>query len=197
MSRHPERSSVRAWRDFSPEAKADPLREATAHRRWSAAFSRRSRRGRFRSGDGRAERSSRSFERPPRGKRQCAVGLDAQQFDVHGELADAAVGVIQAELERVGIRAARQAGVKAGEPLLMPGFEARDGPGQFAAERIKGLATPQAEDGLRLARRMPATGWRSRRSDPAAGGGIPRPRSRSYALPLSRESLSPKNRRDA
>jgi len=45
------------------------------------------------------------LERPPRGKRQRAVGLDAQQFDVHGQLADAAVGVIQAELDGVGIRA--------------------------------------------------------------------------------------------
>ena len=106
------------------------------------------------------------------GKRQRALGLDAQQFVVHGQLADATVGLIQTELERVGIRAARQAGMEAGKAVLTPDFEPRDGQSQFAAERIERLTAQQADDDLRLARGMPSAGRMSRRSGPASGGGI-------------------------
>src|SRR2546429_5645123 len=99
-----------------------------------------SKRGTDRSGTGRAQRSSRAFERPPRGKRERARGLDAQQFDFHGKLADAAVGVVQTELDGIGIRAGTQAGVKPGEALLAPSFQASHGQGQLAAERIQRLA---------------------------------------------------------
>ena len=65
----------------------------------------------------------RSLERPPRGKRQGAAGLDAEQFVVHGQLADAVAGVIEAELERVGIGPRSQAGEKPRQALLLPVFE--------------------------------------------------------------------------
>ena len=77
-----------------------------------------SKRVRDRSGAGRAGRSSRSFERPPRGKRQGADGLDAERFVFHGKFADEPVGVIEAELERVGLRARTQVGVQPREALL-------------------------------------------------------------------------------
>jgi hypothetical protein len=46
--------------------------------------------------------------------------------------------------------------VKPGETLLLPGLQTGDGQGQLAAERIQGLAAQQAEDGLGLARGVPA-----------------------------------------
>ena len=65
------------------------------------------------------------------------------------------------------------------EALLAPGFQAGDGQGQLAAERIQGLAAQEAEDGLGLARGVAAAGWRQRCSGPAC-----RRRFRSgYALP--------------
>src|SRR2546429_9010382 len=87
-----------------------------------------SKRGTDRSGTGRAQRSSRSFERPPRGKRERARGLDAQQFDFHGKLADAAVGVVPTGLGGGGNRAGTHARGEAGEGLPAPGLPA--GPGE-------------------------------------------------------------------
>ncbi len=60
------------------------------------------------------------------------------------------VGVVEAELEGICVRAGTQAGMKPGEALLMPRLQTRNGQSQLAAERIQGLAAKQAEDGLNL-----------------------------------------------
>ena len=80
------------------------------------------------------------------------------------------VGVVEAELEGICVRAGTQAGMKPGEALLMPRLQTRNGQSQLAAERIQGLAAKQAEDGLDLACGVPSAGWRQRCSGPACGG---------------------------
>jgi hypothetical protein len=78
-----------------------------------------------------------------------------QQLVFHGELADAPQGGVELRLDGVAL-ALLEAGVEAGEGLLLPALEAVDLDAELAGERLERLTAQQAQSYLTFAGKAPA-----------------------------------------
>jgi hypothetical protein len=68
----------------------------------------------------------------------------AQQFDLHAQFADPAVGLIKPQLRRIARLAGLQRLLQTVQPALTPFLQSRHGHGGVAAERIERLAVADA-----------------------------------------------------
>lgn len=78
-----------------------------------------------------------------------------QQLLLHGELADAAQGGVELALQGIAV-ALLEAGVEAGERLLLPALEAVDLDAELAGEGVDRLPAEQPQRHLTLASKAPA-----------------------------------------
>jgi hypothetical protein len=77
-----------------------------------------------------------------------------QQLVLHGALADAAHGGVELVLEGIAL-ALLEAGVEAGERLLLPALEAVDLDAELAGERVAGFAAQEPQRHLTFAGKAP------------------------------------------